>query len=113
MAVLFVVSGAFARADNYGIVSNWNIGNCLFSCDEYLGNGTFSFNGSFTFTDIDGDLADSGNTWTANPSDGELLPGGKTLIYREWTVRLQRGKLCQYYSQVRSYTRPRFPALRY
>jgi len=81
-ATLLVASGSFARADNYSISSNWHIGSA--SPDAYTGNGTFTWNGSsfsnvvFTFTDTEAD--DAGNTWTAAPTDGELLSSNKELI---------------------------------
>jgi hypothetical protein len=85
-AVLLAVSGSIARADNFSIVSNWQIGSAQFgNLNSFTGNGTFTYNGSsfsnivFSFTGTFPPTATTPN-WTATPTDGELLNGNTFLI---------------------------------
>ena len=90
-AALVVVSGSFAKADTYSIVSDWSTGSTANgNLVDYTGDGTFSWNGttfsliSFDFTETYyqscggypnalvpcGTLPDV--LWTATAADGEL-----------------------------------------
>jgi hypothetical protein len=84
-AALVVVSGSFAKADTYSIVSSWADG----SAYKFTGVGTFNWNGS-TFSDISFTFTETKQgtcgvygivcvitpavLWTATPTDGELTP---------------------------------------
>ena len=102
-AALVVVSGSFARADTYSIVSNWSTGSTgNGNLVDYTGNGTFNWNGaafsliSFQFTETYyqscggyphasvpcGTLP--AVQWTATAKDGELnYPGPNDLVIRD------------------------------
>jgi hypothetical protein len=88
---LVVVSGSFAKADTYSIVSDWQTGQAQFNnVDTFTGDGTFSWNGttfsliSFSFTETSVETCSAPFTqpcvqtptdnvlWTATPTDGEL-----------------------------------------
>jgi hypothetical protein len=107
-AALVVVSGSFAKADTYSIVSNWSTGQAEFGdLVTYTGDGTFNWNGttfsliSFDFTETSfetcpagqscpptgGVVTDTNNViWTATPNDGELnYPSANHLVIGDGT----------------------------
>lgn len=90
-AALVVVSGSFAKADTYSIVSEWQIGQSQYGSQiDIAGDGTFTWNGttfsniSFTFTETSAQSTACGGQyqlpcetlpyvlWTATPQDGQL-----------------------------------------
>lgn len=98
-ATLLVVSGSFAKADQYSVVSAWQTGSSANDdLDTFTGNGTFDWNGttfsniSFDFTETSIETCSAPFTppcvqsptnnviWTATSNDGELLNGNKLVI---------------------------------
>jgi hypothetical protein len=99
-AALVVVSGSFAKADTYSVVSSWSTGSLAFdNLDTFTGDGTFTWNGttvtgpsfalptgftniSFTFTETSVETCSAPFTppcsqtpennvlWTASNTDG-------------------------------------------
>jgi hypothetical protein len=83
-AALLVVSGSFARADTYSVVSDWHTGSTQFNdLVTYTGDGTFNWNGT-TFSNIVFSFTETSPTntvlWSAAPTDGELLNSNTELI---------------------------------
>lgn len=91
-AALVVISGSFAKADTYSIVSSWSTGSTANNnLIQFTGDGTFTWNGStfsnisFTFTETSAATGACGPAsyqypcvtlptvlWTATANDGEL-----------------------------------------
>ena len=100
-AAFVVVSGSFAKADTYSIVSSWSTGATQYDdLVTYTGDGTFNWNGttfsliSFDFTETSYQTPATGNLvtdtnnviWTATPSDGELnYPSANHLVIGDGT----------------------------
>jgi len=89
LATLLVASSPFARADNYSIVSAWQIGSAQFgNLETITGDGTFTWNGSsfsnIVFSFVETSPASS-TLWTATSTDGELLSSNKDLIIGDGT----------------------------
>jgi hypothetical protein len=98
-ATLLVVSGSFAKADTYSIVSDWTTGSLANgNLNTFTGDGTFSWNGT-TFSNISFDFTITSQTaecgkqsyelacyttpavlWTATANDGELFGSNDLVI---------------------------------